>query len=60
MTVNLLDIIDDFSTDEKCRELLEDLRWPGGVQCPKCGCMSISELKKRPCLTATNADTSSR
>ena len=48
MTVNLLDIIDDFGTDEKCRELLEDLRWPNGVVCPKCGSVSISELKKRP------------
>ena len=48
MTVNLLDIIDDSNTDEKCRELLEDLRWPDGVTCPKCGCASISELKKRP------------
>lgn len=25
-----------FSTDAKCRELLERLRWPNGPQCPRC------------------------
>src|SRR5437867_4028961 len=25
-----------FSTDEKCRELLKRLRWPNGLECPRC------------------------
>lgn len=34
-----------FSTDEKCRELLERLRWPEGVMCPRCKDSRISRLK---------------
>jgi len=34
--INLSDILTDFSTDEKCRELLKRLRWPDGVKCPRC------------------------
>jgi transposase-like protein len=26
-----------FSTEEECRALLRDLRWPNGVACPRCG-----------------------
>ncbi len=48
MATNLLTLMDDFNTDAKCRELLEDLRWPDGVSCPKCASQSISEVVKRP------------
>jgi transposase-like protein len=34
--VTLVDVINLFDTDEKCRELLVRLRWPGGVECPRC------------------------
>jgi transposase-like protein len=34
-----------FSTDEKCRELLERLRWPEGVTCPRCKDRRISWMK---------------
>ena len=44
---NLLTLIDDYSTDTKCRELLERLRWPNGVACIRCGSMSISEIESR-------------
>ena len=44
---NLLTLIDDYSTDAKCRELLERLRWPSGVACIRCGSMSISEIQSR-------------
>ena len=44
---NLLTLIDDYSTDAKCRELLERLRWPSGVACIRCGSMSISEIESR-------------
>ena len=30
--------------DRKCYEVLRELRWPNGTQCPKCG---SSEVKKR-------------
>jgi transposase-like protein len=34
--MNLVDINTLFPTDEKCRELLVRLRWPAGVECPRC------------------------
>jgi transposase-like protein len=34
-----------FSTDEKCRELLERLRWPEGVNCPRCKDTRVSRMK---------------
>jgi transposase-like protein len=45
---NLLDLVDKYNSDEKCRELLEKLRWPGGIACLRCGSLSVSELTKRP------------
>ena len=34
--MTLVDVIRLFDTDEKCRELLVRLRWPNGVECPRC------------------------
>jgi transposase-like protein len=34
--MTLVDVINLFDTDEKCRELLVRLRWPGGVECVRC------------------------
>jgi transposase-like protein len=34
--VTLVDVINLFDTDEKCRELLVRLRWPNEVECPRC------------------------
>jgi transposase-like protein len=34
--VNLIDINTMFPTEDKCRELLKRLRWPAGVECPRC------------------------
>jgi transposase-like protein len=34
--VTLVDVINLFDTDEKCREILVRLRWPAGVECPRC------------------------
>jgi len=34
--MNLADLSTQFSTDERCRELLRRLRWPAGVECPRC------------------------
>lgn len=33
-----------FSTDEQCREFLVRLRWPNGIECPKCRAKTISRL----------------
>ena len=42
--INLMSLIDHFSCDNKCREALEQARWPGGVCCTRCGDMSVNEL----------------
>jgi len=34
--MTLVDVINLFDTDERCRELLVRLRWPNGVECPRC------------------------
>jgi transposase-like protein len=34
--MTLVDVINLFDTDDKCRELLVRLRWPGGVECVRC------------------------
>jgi transposase-like protein len=34
-----------YSTDDRCRELLERLRWPEGVTCPRCKDRRISRMK---------------
>ena len=35
-----------YSTDDRCRELLERLRWPEGVMCPRCKDARVSRLKE--------------
>lgn len=35
--MTLIDLTVAFSTDERCRELLERLRWPNGPECLRCG-----------------------
>ena len=35
-----------YSTDDRCRELLERLRWPEGIICPRCKDAHISRLKE--------------
>ena len=34
--MTLVDVINLFDTDDKCRELMVRLRWPNGVECPRC------------------------
>jgi transposase-like protein len=42
--VNLVGINTMFPTDDKCRELLVRLRWPAGLECPRCK-MAAVELE---------------
>lgn len=37
----------DFDTDGECRQALEELRWPEGVKCLRCGSDSISRITTR-------------
>lgn len=46
-SVNLVDLIDQFGSEDKCRAYLEALRWPDGVRCIRCGSAKISRIAKR-------------
>ena len=43
-TVTLLDITAAFDSDDRCRELLERLRWPIGPECPRCKTRVLARL----------------
>lgn len=45
--MNLPELIEQFRSEDKCRAYLEDLRWPDGVRCPRCGNDSMSRIEKR-------------
>jgi transposase-like protein len=45
--MNLPDLIEQFRSEDKCRAYLEDLRWPDGPRCPRCGNDSVSRIEKR-------------
>src|SRR6266566_4406489 len=34
--INLVQLTEQFGTDEKCRKALEQLRWKDGAKCPRC------------------------
>jgi transposase-like protein len=45
VTMTLPEVNTLFSTDERCRELLERLRWPEGVTCPRCKDRRVSRMR---------------
>lgn len=46
--VNLPMLIERFHSDEECRKTLEEIRWPNGVACLKCGSVNVVPVKDRP------------
>jgi transposase-like protein len=47
LTMTLPDVVELFDTDEKCRELLERLRWPADPECPRCHTHTLARLDAR-------------
>lgn len=45
--LSLTVFISQYGTDEKCRRILFNMRWPHGFVCPKCGHTGYCEIKKR-------------
>jgi transposase-like protein len=45
MNLGVLNV--DFDTDVECRQALEELRWPEGVRCVRCGSDKISRISTR-------------
>jgi hypothetical protein len=48
-SMSLADLMGKYSSEEACKELLRDMRWPDGVRCPRCGkTTGVYALKARP------------
>jgi len=45
--MNLVELVDRFHSEDRCRKFLEELRWPDGIACPRCGGTVISRIEKR-------------
>jgi transposase-like protein len=45
--VSLTTLMVDYDTDAECRQRLEELRWPKGVTCLRCGSDKISRITTR-------------
>lgn len=45
--MTIIDVCSVFSDDEKCRELLERLRWPAGPECPRCKTQELARLNPK-------------
>jgi hypothetical protein len=45
--MNLIDVTQQFGTDEQCLAYLEAMRWPDGVRCPTCGNNRISRIERK-------------
>jgi transposase-like protein len=46
-SVNLCTLIEQFGSEDRCREYLEALRWPDEIICPRCKSDKISQIIKR-------------
>lgn len=44
MSLTLVEVCTTFSADDRCRELLERLRWPEGPLCLRCGGIEVARL----------------
>jgi hypothetical protein len=46
--ITLAQLKRDYATDEACKALLRDMRWPDGVKCSRCQGDKVYALKARP------------
>jgi len=47
METNLINLIERYGNEEKCRKALESLKWQEGIKCPRCGSEKVSRIYKR-------------
>jgi transposase-like protein len=45
--INLVNLIERYHSEDSCRARLEELRWPDGVECPRCGSKSVARMEDR-------------
>jgi len=56
MPMTLADVMANFSTDERCRELLRRLRWPAGIECPRCKMPAVELETERELFYCKDCD----
>ncbi len=44
--MKLIDVTKQFSTDDKCLDYIEKMRWPNGVCCVHCGVLNVSKITR--------------
>jgi transposase-like protein len=47
MIDNLMSVFEQFGNDDKCRARLVELKWPKGIECPRCQSPKISHVAAR-------------
>ena len=45
--MDLMKLMEECDTQDECRQILEELRWPNGVKCPHCQGDKMSRIRKR-------------
>jgi len=45
--MDMMELMERFGTEEKCRAILEELRWPDGIRCPRCNGVKNSRIHER-------------
>ena len=58
--MDMMKLMDSFHSEERCRKILEEVRWPDGVACPRCEGTNTPMIQLDSCMTVTHAATSSR
>ena len=54
--MNLVELIKDFADESKCRAYIEKLRWPNGVECPRCESEKVYRIVKRDQLLCSSCE----
>jgi transposase-like protein len=44
--MRMIDVSRKFTTDDKCLDYLEQMRWPSGVCCVHCGVLNVSKITR--------------
>ncbi len=45
--INLVNLIERYHSEDSCRARLEELRWPDGIECPRCNSKSVASVEDR-------------
>lgn len=54
--MNIVEMIQQFNSETKCRAYIEALRWPDGPACPRCQSQKIYRLENRPLLLCASCE----